>query len=74
MSDSIPIVYPIQPQAEMCGHCGQDTEMQGQHLYCFHCGKLSMFDGTPIFGNAHFRANLSETFPAANRLGIDDIL
>ena len=71
-SASIPIKFPIEPQPEMCGHCGQDGEAQGYTFFCFHCGKQSHLDGTPIHGNAHFRANLSETLPAANHHGIDD--
>ena len=75
MSDSsisIPIKYPIEPQPEMCGHCGHDAECQGTHFFCYHCGKTSNPDGTPIHGNGHFRGNLSDTLPAANHHGIDD--
>ena len=69
-SASLPIVFPIEPQPEMCGHCGQDTEMNGHWLQCYSCGKLSNLDGTPIFGNGHFRANISTTFPEANAHGM----
>lgn len=60
------------PQPETCGHCpdGGDTETQGHGLLCFKCGKWSNQDGTPIEGNAHFRANYSKTFPEANAHGI----
>ena len=31
----------ILPQPEVCGHCheAKNVEMQGQHLFCFDCGK-----------------------------------
>jgi hypothetical protein len=66
---STPSPFPAQPG--ICGHCGNaDTEMQGHCVFCFHCGKTSNFDGTPIIGNAHFRANYSSTLPEANVHGM----
>lgn len=62
----------VTPQPEQCGHCGKEAETQGHGLLCFHCGKWSNADGTPIAGNAHFRANTSKTFPEANGHGIDE--
>lgn len=64
----------ILPQPEVCGHCheAKNVEMQGQHLFCFDCGKVSNLDGTPVHGNAHYRANYSTTLPEANRHGITD--
>jgi hypothetical protein len=68
--DNIPITFPIEPQAEMCGHCGEDAECQGNHFFCDHCGKWSDQYGNPIKGNPHYRANLSTTFPDANTHGM----
>lgn len=61
-------------QPETCGHCAEAeliTNTPGG-LHCLRCGKQSLQDGTPIEGNAHYRANYSTTLPAANRHGVDD--
>jgi hypothetical protein len=62
----------VTPIPGNCGHCGLDAEHQNHSFLCFHCGKWSEMDGTPIAGNAHHRANYSKTFPEANGHGIDE--
>ena len=66
----IPIKWPIEPQPEMCGWCGEDAETQNYALLCYHCGRWSNLDGTPIVGNVHHRANVAVTMPEANRHGM----
>ena len=60
---------PFKITPGVCGWCGSDyTEAQGHADLCHYCGKWSLPDGTPIDGNPHARANMSETFAWANSL------
>ena len=60
---------PFKITPGICGWCGSDyTEAQGHADLCHYCGKWSLPDGTPIDGNPHARANMSETFAWANSL------
>jgi hypothetical protein len=67
-----PSPFPQQPG--ICAHCGNadKVDMQAHWYSCLSCGKSTNFDGTPIKGNGHFRANYSTTLPEANRHGMTD--
>ena len=61
---------PFKPTPGVCGHCGNadSVEPQSHYAFCYKCGRWSDYQGNPIMGNPHARANVSETFPWANAL------